>query len=106
MSNTIDQKVEKLAGDYADHHSFRVPYDGTKNFYDDKDFKCSKAGFIAGYKAAVKNKVSETIEFAEWLLKNNMSPNGFGGWGGGRLNVNYYGSKTSDLYKIFLKNKL
>lgn len=45
------------------------------------------------------------IAFAEWLLKNNMIPNGFGGWGGGYLNVNYYGSKTKDLYKLFLSEQ-
>jgi hypothetical protein len=49
--------------------------------------------------------VSDAIEFAEWILKNNMCPDGFGGWGGGRINVNYYGSKTADLYKHFQESQ-
>lgn len=61
MSN-ITEQIEKLAEDYADNHAFRVPFDGTNNFYDDKDFKWSKEGFIAGYKAALQNKVSDVSD--------------------------------------------
>jgi hypothetical protein len=41
-------ELEKEAGDYADNHAFRVPYDGSNRFYDDVDFKASKEGYIAG----------------------------------------------------------
>ena len=33
---------------YAEKHGFRVPYDGSDNFYDDTDVKASKDGFKAG----------------------------------------------------------
>lgn len=52
-----------------------------------------------------ERKDSGAIEFAEWLRKNNMSHNGFGGWGGGKINVNFYGSKTTDLYKLFQESQ-
>jgi hypothetical protein len=44
----IDDDLEKAADDYADKHGFRVPYDGSNNFYDDVDVRASKEGFIAG----------------------------------------------------------
>jgi hypothetical protein len=31
------EELEKEAGDYADKHAFRVPYDGSNKFYDDVD---------------------------------------------------------------------
>ena len=40
-----------MAEEYAEKHSFRVPYDGSNKFYDDTDFKASKDGFLAGLKA-------------------------------------------------------
>lgn len=41
-------KIEEMANKYADNHGFRVPYDGSDNFYDDVDVKASKEGFMAG----------------------------------------------------------
>lgn len=46
--------LEEAADEYADKHGFRVPYDGSNNYYDDVDVKASKEGFIAG---------------AEWMTK-------------------------------------
>jgi len=46
--------LEEAAKEYADKHGFRVPYDGSNNYYDDVDVKASKEGFIAG---------------AEWMKK-------------------------------------
>ena len=43
-----NEQIEKKADMYAERHAFRVPYDGSNNFYDDKDFEWSKEGFIAG----------------------------------------------------------
>lgn len=40
--------LEKVAEEYADKHGFRVPYDGSNNFYDDVDVKASLEGFKAG----------------------------------------------------------
>lgn len=48
---------------------------------------------------------SEAILFGEFLLENNMSPDGFGGWGGGSINTNLYGNKTEQIYNKF-KNTL
>ena len=46
--NHVNEDLENAANDYADNHGFRVPYDGSNNFYDDVDVKASKEGFIAG----------------------------------------------------------
>ena len=48
------KELEKEAGDYADKHAFRVPYDGSNKFYDDVDFKASKEGYLAGAKPREK----------------------------------------------------
>ena len=40
--------LEEAAKEYADKHGFRVPYDGSNNYYDDVDVKASKEGFLAG----------------------------------------------------------
>ena len=42
---------EEMAEEYAEKHSFRVPYDGSNKFYDDVDYKASKESFLAGLKA-------------------------------------------------------
>lgn len=47
-TETVD--LEKAAEEYADKHGFRVPYDGSNNFYDDVDVKASLEGFKAGAK--------------------------------------------------------
>lgn len=45
----------------------------------------------------------EAIMFAEFLRKKSMRPDGFGGWGGGDINTNYYGSTEIKLYELFKK---
>lgn len=42
--------LEEAADEYSEKHGFRVPYDGSNNFYDAVDVKASKEGFIAGAK--------------------------------------------------------
>jgi len=59
-----DKSLEEAAEEYADKHGFRVPYDGTDNFYDDADVKASKEGFIAGAKWQEKRD-EEIIKTAE-----------------------------------------
>lgn len=51
--------LEEAADEYADKHGFRVPYDGSNNYYDDVDIKASKEGFLAG---------------AEWQKKHSPLP--------------------------------
>jgi hypothetical protein len=31
------EEIKEAAGKYAEEHSFMVPYDGSNDFYDDKD---------------------------------------------------------------------
>ena len=59
-----DKSMEEAAREYAEKHGFRVPYDGSDNFYDDVDVKSSKDGFIAGAKWQEKRN-EETIKTAE-----------------------------------------
>lgn len=54
------EELEKEAGEYADKHAFRVPYDGSNKFYDDVDFKASKDGYLAG--AEPREKRIEELE--------------------------------------------
>lgn len=42
------KELEEAADKYSEKHGFRVPYDGSNNFYDAVDVKASKEGFIAG----------------------------------------------------------
>lgn len=46
---------EEVAEKYADKHGFRVPYDGSNNYYDDVDVKASKEGFLAGAEWGAKH---------------------------------------------------
>lgn len=59
LSEEPDKSLEEAAEEYAEKHGFRVPYDGSENFYDDVDVKASKEGFIAG---AEWQKEQDTIE--------------------------------------------
>ena len=43
--------LDEAADAYAEKHGFRVPYDGSNNFYDEVDVKASKEGYIAGWLA-------------------------------------------------------
>jgi len=63
------EKLEKEAGDYAEKHAFRVPYDGSNKFYDDIDFKASKEGYIAGAKSREK-RIEELVMENTELVKN------------------------------------
>ena len=65
--------LEEKAGDYADKHAFRVPYDGSNKFYDDVDFKASKEGYLAGAEPREKRIEELKIqnnEFAERFEKS------------------------------------
>ena len=60
----LRKRLEEAAEKYADEHGFRVPYDGSNNFYDQTDVKASKDVFLAGAEIGYK----EAIKAAnEWL---------------------------------------
>lgn len=45
--------IPEAANMFADKHAFRVPYNGSKDFYDKVDFKASEDGFNAGAQFAL-----------------------------------------------------
>lgn len=47
-SSLSSNDLGKAAEEYAEKHSFVIPFDGSNKFYDDIDFKTSKEGFISG----------------------------------------------------------
>lgn len=65
--------LEKAAEEYADKHGFRIPYDGSNNFYDDVDVKASLEGFKAGARwmeeQGETNNYKPTKEQIEYLSK-------------------------------------
>lgn len=44
----VTEDLEKAADEYAEKHGFRIPYNGSNNYYDDVDVEASKEGFIEG----------------------------------------------------------
>lgn len=44
------------------------------------------------------------VAFAEWLLSEHASFNGFGGWNMKRYNVNLYGSSSEDIFNYWYTN--
>lgn len=65
MNEQLRKRLDEAADNYAEKHGFRVPYNGSNNFYDETDVKASKDGFLAGAELGYK----EAIEMAkEWLL--------------------------------------
>lgn len=55
--------LKERAAEYAEKHSFRIPYDGTKTFYDEKDYKSSEEGYIAGAKKEKELIIKEAIKY-------------------------------------------
>ena len=49
-SSEVPKELKEASDAYAELHGFRVPYDGSNNFYDEVDVKASKEGFVAGSK--------------------------------------------------------
>jgi hypothetical protein len=55
--------IKEAALEYAEKHGFRVPYDGSNEFYDKTDVKASEDGFLAG------------VEFAQrWISVDEELP--------------------------------
>ena len=42
------KSIKEKAEEYSEEHGFRVPYDGSNNFYDEVDVKASEEGFVVG----------------------------------------------------------
>ena len=62
LEDEPSKDLEEAADDYADKHGFRVPYDGSNNYYDDVDVRASKEGFIAGAEWQKKQDLSEMVQ--------------------------------------------
>ena len=54
--------LEEAAEEYADKHGFRVPYDGSNNYYDDVDVKASREGFLAGAEWQKEQMTKDAVE--------------------------------------------
>lgn len=69
--SSLPADLEEASDGYAEKHGFRVPYDGSDNFYDDVDVKASKEGFIAGASWQSEQMMKEAVEA-------HVSTNGMG----------------------------
>jgi hypothetical protein len=65
-ANPIPQEVREKINEYADKYAFRVPYDGTNNFYDEEALKHFLAGAEFGYSLALP-RIKELEEANERL---------------------------------------
>lgn len=50
---------------YAERHGFRIPYDGSNNYYDNVDVKASMDGFMAGAKYGYEFAHKQLMELVE-----------------------------------------
>ena len=77
--NHVNEDLENAANNYADNHGFRVPYDGSNNFYDDEDVKASKEGFIAGAQwkeeQILQNEEPQSIHTIDGIVVTGVIPN-------------------------------
>lgn len=68
MNTDLLKRLEKAADDFAEKHGFRVPYNGSNDFYDKTDVMASKDGFLEGAEYGYK----EAIKVAKEWLRNNV----------------------------------
>jgi hypothetical protein len=69
---TRKEEIKNKADIYADKHGFRVPYDGSNNFYDETDVKASIEGFVEGAKYADKTMIEKACKlYRDELLQFN-----------------------------------
>lgn len=93
----------------AENHSFRVPYDGSQSFYDEKALR----SFIAGANFAIGKPElwrEQGTKFLEWMGKNNWSCHAITGkWGNGYDDVArqkaFTPNELFDLYLEYLKTQ-
>jgi hypothetical protein len=62
----VPEEVREKINKYADKYAFRVPYDGTNNFYDEEALKHFLAGAEFGYSLALP-RIKELEEENERL---------------------------------------
>ena len=71
------EEIDKAANEFAEKHGFRVPYDGSNEFYDKVDVRASKDGFKAGVEFTDKHWQEKT----RWIPVEERLPqiqaNGF-----------------------------
>ena len=68
------EEIEKVANEFAEKHGFRVPYDGSNEFYDKVDVRAIKDGFTAGVEFANKHWQEKT----RWKSLEKEPPTIFG----------------------------
>ena len=54
------EEIDKAANEFAEKHGFRVPYDGSNEFYDKVNIRVSKDGFKAGVEFSDKHWQEKT----------------------------------------------
>ena len=94
---TRDEITRKQAEDYADMHGFRVPYDGSNNFYDETDVKASLEGFVAGANWADRTMIGKACEWLKDNIKDYLSCDGYSDAPGFKQYV------SEDFYEDFKK---
>lgn len=87
-----DQRAILIKGEVVDIYSFSA-----------EALDCAATNIVLQIKTE-SSEGEEAIGFAEWLIENHMSFDGFGGWTG-KINTSHYGSKSSDLYNLYKSKK-
>jgi hypothetical protein len=57
-----EQQMKERAEKYAEKVSFRIPFDGTNKFYDEKHFEWAKEAYLAGLRDNQEGKPEEKDE--------------------------------------------
>lgn len=94
---TRKEEIKNEADVYAEKHGFRVPYDGSNNFYDKTDVKASTEGFITGAKWADKTMIDKACEWLKENIKDYLSCDGYSDAPGFKQYV------SEDFYEDFKK---
>lgn len=61
---SIVSMIEKEANEYAEKISFRIPYDGSNDFYDTKVFEDCNAAYIAGRSKGIESEKAKDERIA------------------------------------------
>lgn len=84
MTPEITDLIKKKAEEYTEKKAFRVPYDGSNKFYDDKDYDSSLKGYTTGQTEGIELMIG----FTEWMGQQDLKfypegwcePGGSNGW--------------------------
>lgn len=70
----MTKELEQAADEWVEKYAFRVPYDGSNEFYDKEADKHGRAGFIAGATSPAAKAYWEqqgiNADFLLWLVVN------------------------------------